>query len=287
MNFLDFLAGKEGDAFSYIFLWDLLLKAVYGVLVFLVGKLIIKVGTGVIHRFMRGDQDKDNKRRNTLILLLESILKYTIYFFIIIIVLSIFGVPVASLIAGAGILGLAVGFGAQKLVQDVINGFFILFEDQYGVGDFVEISGRTGIVKELGLRTTTIRNTAGELYIIPNGDIRQVTNYTSVEDMRVTVDVGITYSEKPAEAIKELEKLCQVIAEEKADILTDGPKVLGVQELTDSSVVLRVLARVKPMEQWGMGRYLKQKIKEHFDEVGIEIAHPHIVLLTKTDSDKQ
>jgi len=287
MDFLEVFAGKEGDFFSYIVLWELLFKVVYCILVILAGKLLIKVGIKVIERFMNRENGKDNKRRKTLMLLLESVLRYIIYFFVIVTALSIFGVPVASLIAGAGILGLAVGFGAQKLVEDVINGFFILFEDQYGVGDFVDLAGKTGTVQEFGLRTTTIRNGAGQVYIIPNGDIRDVTNYTSVSDMRVMVDVRISYDEKPAEAIKELEKLCQMIAEEKADILTDGPKVLGVQELADSSVVLRVMARVKPMEHWGMGRYMNQRIKEYFDERGIEIAYPHLVLVSKPESDTQ
>lgn len=287
MNFLDIFTGKGEDVSFDIILWDLLLKAVYCVLIFLAGKLLIKIGIKIIDRIMNRENGKDNKRRNTLMLLLESVLRYTVYFFVIVTCLSIFGVPVASLIAGAGILGLALGFGAQKLVEDVINGFFILFEDQYGVGDFVDIAGKTGTVQEFGLRTTTIRNGAGQVYIIPNGEIRDVTNYTSVSDMRVMVDVGISYDEKPAEAINKLEKLCQMIAGEKVDILTDGPKVLGVQELADSSVVLRVMARVKPMEHWGMERYIKQRIKEYFDDEGIEIAYPHLVLVTKPESDTQ
>lgn len=287
MGILDFFAGRGEDVSFYIILWDLLLKLVYSILVFLAGKLLIKIGIKLIERIMNRKNDRENKKKKTLMLLLESVLRYTVYFFVIVTILSIFGVPVASLIAGAGILGLAVGFGAQKLVQDVINGFFILFEEQFSVGDFVEIAGKTGTVQEFGLRTTTIRDGAGQVYIIPNGNIREVTNYTSVKDMRVMVDVIVSYNEKPAEAIEKLKKLCGLIAEEKADILTDGPKVLGVQELADSGMVLRVMARVKPMEHWGMGRYMKQRIKEYFDEAGLEIAYPRLVVLTKAETGSQ
>lgn len=283
-GFMENILGNGKGIFSNIAIWGFLLKIFYSIIIFIISKLIIRIGQKFIDRFMKKEGEKNYRRKKTLILLLESILLYIIYFFAFVIILSIFGVPVASLIAGAGILGLAVGFGAQSLVEDVINGFFILFEDQYAVGDYVGIADKEGIVQELGLRTTTIRNFAGEIHIIPNGDIRQVTNYSVSKDMRVMVDVGISYDEKPAEAIAELKKLCQLIAEEKTDILTEGPVVLGVNELAGSSVVLRVLARVKPMEQWAMGRYIKQRIKEYFDEVGIEIAYPYLVLLSKADS---
>jgi len=284
--FLDFFAGLEG-VFSYVTLGQILLKILYSVLIMILAKVLIRLSCGFIHRWIDTGTGENIRRRNTLILLLESVTKYTLYFIAIIVVFSIFGVPVTSLLAGAGILGLAVGFGAQKLVEDVISGFFILIEDQFAVGDFVEIGGKTGIVQEIGFRTTIIRNTAGEIYVIPNGEIRQVTNYSMAEDMRVMVDVTIPYEENPARALAELEKLCALVKEEKAEIITSGPSVLGVQELSPNGLVLRLMARTKPLQHWGMGRYLRQRIKEHFDQAGIQIAYPRMVLLSNSMSGKE
>lgn len=270
---------------SSALLWNIILKIGYSVLIIFGAIIIIKIGNRFIDRLIKEEEGKDIRRKKTMMLLLRSILKYTIYFFTAVIILSIFGLPVASLIAGAGILGLAVGFGAQSLVKDVINGFFILFENQFSVGDYVEAAGKEGIVEELGLRTTIIRNFAGQVHIIPNGEIGQVTNYSEGK-MRVLVDVGISYDESPSEAIEHLNKLCETIAKEKADVLMEGPTVLGVQELAESSIVLRILAKVKPMEQWAMNRYIKQRVKEYLDEVGIEIPYPHRVLISKGNTEE-
>lgn len=277
-QFFSNIAGQWSQIFPSALLLDIILKVIYSILIVLCAVIIIKIGNRFIDRVIKNEDEKRVRRKNTLILLLRSILKYTVYFFAIVIVLSIFGVPVASLIAGAGIFGLAIGFGGQSLVKDIINGFFILFEDQFVVGDYVEIAGNKGIIEELGLRTTIIRNFAGQIHIIPNGEIGQVTNYSEGE-MRVLVDVGISYDENPSEVISELKKLCAIIAREKD--LVEGPEVLGVQELGESSVVLRIMAKVKPMEQWAMGRYIRLRVKEYFDQVGIEIAYPHLVLLSK------
>lgn len=284
-QFFNNFAVQGNRLFSSVLLWNILIKAVYAALVILGAVLIIRVGNKFIDKLIKEEEGKEIRRKNTLMLLLKSVLKYTIYFFAGIIILSIFGVPVTSLIAGAGIFGLAIGFGGQSLVKDIINGFFILFENQFSVGDYVETAGQEGIVEELGLRTTIIRNFAGQVHIIPNGEIGQVTNYSDGK-MRVLVDVGISYDENPSEAIDKLEELCQIIAQEKGDVLLEGPTVLGVQELADSSVVLRILAKVKPMEQWAMGRYIKQRVKEYLDEVGIEIAYPHLVLLSKGNNEE-
>lgn len=245
--------------------------------------LVIKFGNRYIDNLLKREREKYIRRRNTLILLLRSALRYVIYFISSIIILSIFNVPIASLLAGAGIIGLAIGFGAQSLVKDIINGFFILFEDQFAVGDYIKIASVDGVVEELGLRTTRIRSFAGEVHIIPNGEISQVTNYSS-GSMRVMVDVGVAYEEKPSQIIDILEELAGEIALEKSAVITEGPTVLGVQELAASSVVIRIWAKVKPMEQWQVARYIRQRIKERLDERGIEIAYPHVVLLSKEGS---
>ncbi len=268
---------------TYEMVFRFITNILYSILILISSLIILKFGNKIIDKLIKQQETQSIRRRKTLILLLRSIFRYTVYFVSGIIILSIFGVPVASLIAGAGIIGLAVGFGAQNLVRDIINGFFILFEDQFAVGDYIKIAGIEGIVEEIGVRTTNIRDFGGELHIVPNGEITQVTNYSS-GNMRVMVDVGVSYDENPAEVIGVLEELCQEIALEKADIVTDGPVVLGVHELASSSVIIRIWAKVKPMEQWAMGRYIRKRIKERFDELGVEIAYPHMVLLSKDGS---
>lgn len=269
--------------FSSELLWSYLIKIVNSIVVLIISGLVIKFGNKYIDNLLKREREKYIRRRNTLILLLRSALRYVIYFISSIIILSIFNVPVASLLAGAGIIGLAVGFGAQSLVKDIINGFFILFEDQFAVGDYIKVASVDGVVEELGLRTTRLRSFAGEIHIIPNGEINQVTNYSS-GNMRVMVDVGVAYEEKPSQVIDVLEELAGEIALEKSEVITDGPTVLGVQELAVSSVVIRIWAKVKPMEQWQVARYIRQRIKERLDERGIEIAYPHVVLLSKEGS---
>ena len=281
MDHVELLANAAA-ILNQIDLWGYAFDILGSILIVIFGMLLIKLGNRFIDNILKKKARgySSERRRNTLIMLLKSILRYGIYFFVVMIVFSIFNVPIESILAGAGIVGLAIGFGAQNLVRDVINGFFILFEDQFGVGDYIEAAGVEGKVEEIGLRTTNLRNFGGELHIIPNGAINQVTNYSN-GNMRVMVDVGIAYEEDPAQAIAVLEELCRHILAEKQDVLREGPTVLGVQELAASSVVIRLWAKVLPMEQWQFARYLRQRIKEVFDEKGIEIAYPHMVLLSK------
>lgn len=254
-------------------------------LTFIFSMIIIRLGHKFIERFMQENKENnyiEEKRIKTLKLLLKSILKYVVYFFAAMIILSFLNVPIGSLIAGAGVLGVAIGFGAQSLVKDVINGFFILFENQFSVDDYIETAGVSGIVEEIGLRTTKIRDLGGQLHIIPNSKIIQVTNYSS-GNMRVMVDVGIGYNEDAQQAIAVLNKLCEEIAEEKGDLITDGPQVLGVQELASSSVVIRIWAMTKPMQNWGISRYIRMRAKQVLDETGIEIPYPHMVLVNNKE----
>lgn len=279
------LIGRINQLIVSGILVEYFIKILGAVLTIIASQILIKLGNKFINNLLKNRKKKkyrSERRRNTMMMLLKSILRYGMYFFAVMIILSLFNVPVASLLAGAGIIGVAIGFGAQNLVKDIINGFFILFEDQFGVGDYIKAAGVEGIVEEIGLRTTNIRDFGGELHIVPNSEITQVTNY-SAGNMRVMVDVGVSYEEEPAHVIEVLEKLCSNIAYEKSDVITDGPRVLGVQELAASSVVIRIWAMVRPMEQWQVSRYIRQRVKETFDEVGIKIAYPHMVLVTKNE----
>ncbi|WP_127017635.1 mechanosensitive ion channel family protein [Anoxybacter fermentans] len=220
------------------------------------------------------------RRAQTLKFLTISVLRYLIYF---IAGAMILGVPISSIVTGAGILGLAVGFGAQNLVRDVISGFFILFENQFSVGDHVRIGDIEGIVEEIGLRTTRIKNFQGQVHIIPNGEIQIVTNFLAADSIRVMFDVGVSYEEDVDRVIAVLEKLCEKYASENKERIVEGPKVLGVQELGDFAVLIRILARTVPMEQWSVERELKRLIKKTFDVEGIEIPYPKRVIYIKED----
>ncbi|MFW5995763.1 MAG: mechanosensitive ion channel family protein [Halanaerobiaceae bacterium] len=263
------------------------LTRIIGILVIIIiTRLLIVYGFRIIDHLLIKREKKylDRRRSETIQMLLKSVLRYCLYFFAVMSILSLLNFPVTSFLAGAGIVGVALGFGAQTLVKDIINGFFILFEDQFGVGDYIETADVQGVVKQVGLRTTSIESRGGEEHIIPNSEIRQVTNY-SMDTIRVIVDIGVAYDARSEKVIEVLEKMCQEVAEEKGDIIEEGPTVLGVQELGDSSVSYRLWARVQPMQQWQLGRYLKKRSKEILTDAGIEIPYPHRVIISKKEEE--
>jgi small-conductance mechanosensitive channel len=223
----------------------------------------------------------DERKIKTLSPLLKSILRYTIDFMATVAVLRIFNIPTESIIATAGIGGLAIGFGAQNLVKDVITGFFIIFEDQFSVGDYIEAAGISGIVEEMGLRVTKVRDFGGQLHILPNGEITKVTNH-SRGNMRAMVDVRIPYEVDIDKAMAVIDRVCKELKQKREDI-TEGPSVLGVNELSDSGIYIRVWATTLPMQQWSLERQLRKEIKEAFDQEGIEIPYPKMVLIQRNN----
>lgn len=209
--------------------------------------------------------------------LLKSVLRYGVDIGAVLVGLSIFGVPPGALFAGVGIAGLAIGFGAQNLVRDVISGFFILFEDQFHVGEYVETDGVGGIVEEMGLRVTKIRDFGGQLHIIPNGRIERVTNY-SRGPMRVLFTVGIAIEEDVERAMAVMQRACDQVAAEDRRIV-EGPRVLGVSSVDGLSVEVMIWAKTEPMEQWDVERKLRLRIKQALEAEGIAIAYPRQVLV--------
>jgi len=227
------------------------------------------------HRF--NEDLIETRRAQTLELLLRSVLTYIVFFLAALTILQIFNVNTSAILASAGILGLAVGFGAQNLVKDVISGFFILFEDQFSVGDFVEAAGVVGTVEEVGLRTCKIRQWTGQLHVIPNGEITRVTNYNRGEMMAV-VEVGIAYEEDIDQAIDVLRQE-SARADREIDTILDTPLVQGIVELADSAVNIRTIAPTKAGEHWAVERELRRRFKYALDRAGIEIPYPRRVLL--------
>ena len=197
-------------------------------------------------------------------------------------VLNELGFDLAPLLAGVGIIGLAVGFGAQNLVRDVVTGFFILLEDQYGVGDVVQINEvATGKVEQLTLRVTGMRDLDGSMHYIANGNITHVAN-RSKDWARAVVDVGVGYGEDPAHVRAVLERVA-VAAKEDAALgrsMYSIPQVLGVEQLGEYEVTWRMIADTKPGRQWDVSRQLRERIKIAFDDAGIVIPFPHQVTIT-------
>ena len=246
--------------------------------------LFIRIGTRIIDKSMK-KQSKlkislDEKKANTLAALLKSILRYTVYFFGIAAILTqIFG-TISLTFASIG--GVAIGFGAQNLVKDVINGFFILFEDQFAVGDYIHIGDKGGIVESIGLRLTKLKDFNGDINIIPNGLINQVTNH-SRSDMRILVDVDVAYEEDIDRVIEVISEVCEKF--KGNENIVEGPKVVGVTSLKESGVTIRVFGRAKPMTQWDCENNLRVEIKKALDKAKIEVPYPRrkIINVNKND----
>ncbi|MCC5908981.1 MAG: mechanosensitive ion channel family protein [Clostridiaceae bacterium] len=248
-----------------------------------IAKISIKLLHAIINQFFTSQQNLklkvDAARMDTLKGLIKSVVKYIIYFIAFTSIIESFGVQVGALIATAGVGGLAFGFGAQNLVRDVITGFFILFEDQFSVGDYVEINSTGGIIEEMALRVTKIRDFNGDLHIIPNGQIASVTN-KSHGKMRAWVNISIAYEEDIDRAIEVLNNVSEKLKEENPAII-EGPTVLGVTDLGDSDVVISTMAKTLPMEQWAVERMMRKAFKQAFDQHGIEIPYPRRVVINK------
>lgn len=189
------------------------------------------------------------------------------------------GFDIAPILAGAGVVGLAVGFGAQNLVRDVISGIFLLLEDQVRVNDVAVINGTGGLVEQINLRTTVLRGQDGTLYVFPNGSITTLANMTHGYSYYV-FDLGIAYKEDVDQVIEVVKGISDRMMQEepyKADIL-EPLDVLGVDKFADSAVIVKVRIKTAPIKQWTIGREMNRRIKKEFDRLGIEIPFPHMSL---------
>lgn len=255
-------------------------KSIKIIIIFIIIKVLTKIAYVIIDRTMRRRKKSifyaDEKKLNTLSTVLKNIVKYIFYFIGLVMVLDMFNISTSSILATAGIGGLAIGFGAQSLVKDIITGFFILFEDQFSVGDYVKIGEYEGIVEELGVRVTKIRDFSGELHIIPNSNIGAVTNRTRGA-MRALVKVSVAYEEDMDRVISLLEQVCKEIGEENENIV-DGPTILGISDLGEYGVDLTIVAKTNPMDQWSVEREIRKKVKEAFDRENIEIPYPKRII---------
>lgn len=255
-------------------------------LIIILALIFKKIGNRVINTIFK-DRKRvpiritTDRREQTLKNLLNNVLSYVIVFIAIMMILDTFHVPIKTMLAGAGVAGLAIGFGAQNLVKDVIGGFFIIFEDHFSVGDYIEIGDIEGDVIVIGMRSTKLRSYYGQQYVIPNGKIEIVTNY-SVTNGFAMVEVNVPYETD----IVKMEKMVEAILEtlpEKYDLFVETPVINGVQSLELSNYVLRIRAETTPVMQWAGARAIRKEVKEHLFEQGIEIPSPRMVVYSKDE----
>jgi small conductance mechanosensitive channel len=195
------------------------------------------------------------------------------------IVLSELGIHIGPLLAGAGIIGLAVGFGAQKLVQDVITAVFILLEDSVAVGDVVSVAGIGGLVEDLSIRSIRLRDLSGNVHTIPFSSVDTVTNMTKLYSYYL-IDIGVAYQEDT----DQVSEVCKKIVDDMRSDPEFGPEilepldVLGVDQFADSAIIIKARIKTRPIKQWTVGREFNRRMKKRFDELGIEIPFPHRTL---------
>ncbi|QFG01029.1 mechanosensitive ion channel family protein [Psychrobacillus glaciei] len=255
---------------TWIHLGNVVLRVI---IIFILSSIVVRFGKRIIkHVFLVREKSPltySERRHTTLMKLLQNILTNVVYFTAIIAILSVFDINVTGLLAGAGIVGLAVGFGAQSLVKDIITGFFIVFEDQFAVGDQVQIGSATGTVEEIGLRTTKVKSYTGELHTIPNGSISVVVNF-SIYNSKALIDVSVAYETNMEELEKSIERFLQALPI-KYEELVKSPTYLGVQSFSSSEIVIRIAAETKPMQQSGIARNIRRDLIEFLEQEGIKI----------------
>ena len=297
----DQFLGNFSDTLVYLqenggnLLWKLLMIA----LVLLAARLSLALITRMTSHIMDSGRyhqtEAQGKRIDTLMTLTRSFARYAVYFIAFLIVLGQLGMGnvVGNLIVTAGIGSVAIGFGAQSLVKDVVTGFFMMFENQFSVGDYVQIDDNVGTVTATAMRVTYLRTFKGEQVIIPNGSISRITNY-SRGDSLAYFKVGVPYGQNTQQVMELLQQAANDYAEAHRELLLDEPYVQGIVEFADSAVLLGVGCKVHSMKQWEVERGLRLAVKEALDNAGIGIPYPHVVVgpmegvaLPKEESENQ
>jgi small-conductance mechanosensitive channel len=217
-------------------------------------------------------------RGTTLAQLIKSASRYVIYFIAAITILDTLGIEITPILAGAGIVGLAVGFGAQNLVKDVISGFFIIFDNQMEVGDYVQINGNIeGTVEEIGLRVTRIREFSQRLHYVSNGEITRITNYNR-DQMRPMIAVTVPYEENQTKVHDTLQQVCDQLTKRFAPYVIEPFSIFGVTNLGSNGVEYTLMAVTTPDEYWMVQREMRKAVVHTFNEKGIEFAYPRQIL---------
>ncbi|WP_460963306.1 mechanosensitive ion channel family protein [Parasphingorhabdus pacifica] len=262
---------------------------------FIVGRLIVQLVKRIVNSHQKLDQarsrasravkksaenngdgqQRQQQRAQTIGSVLRSIASFVIFGVAFMMVLSEFGINLGPILASAGVLGLAIGFGAQSLVQDFLSGIFMMSEDQFGVGDVVDVGDAVGTVEAMTMRVTKVRDLDGNLWHVRNGEIMRVCNMNQ-DWANAVIEIPLDYSVDLPEARRVMESSLEEFANEpefKSDIL-EKPDVNGVVGIGNGAVTMRVIIKTKPGAQWSIGRAVRSQLKSRFDKEGIEVAHP-------------
>lgn len=244
--------------------------------------LLIVLGRAVRRLVVRDSgmsAEAEEKREDTLIRILHSTIHVVLVVVVSMMLLSSFGIEIGPLIAAAGIVGLAFGFGGQYLIRDIISGLFMVLENQFRVGDVVDLDGTGGIVEDITLRMTTLRDLDGNVHHVPNGEVKRVTN-KGKGFSRVNMNVGISYDADLDKVIEVVNRVGHELADDPKfkDAIIEAPQFSRVTEFAASSVDIKILGKVKPLKQWEITGELRKRIKQAFDRTGIEIPFPQMVM---------
>lgn len=251
------------------------------VILLIAGYILTKVADRLINNFFKYKSKSrlkgSDKRKQTLINVLQNGATIFIWFFVVVAILEAFSIPVATLLAGAGVVGLALGFGAQSLVKDMITGFFIILENQFDKGDFVRVntSGTTvaeGEVLSLGLRSSRIQGYEGELYMIPNGTINEVINFSRYNSIAY-LDMNFSIQENLDKVEETINKYFENHWREE-EVLTEQPAILGVQDIQQGEATIRVMLTTQPMEHFGATRRTRKRLKQYLESQGVFVSVP-------------
>jgi len=232
--------------------------------------------------------DEFQKRMETLNSTIRYVISIGIMVVAILMILGEFGIEIGPIIGAAGILGLAVGFGAQSLVKDIISGFFIFLEEQIRVGDVVQVAGKGGLVEKVNLKMTILRDLAGNVHYIPNGNIDLVTNMTKGYS-RYVFDIGVAYKEDVDEVMDVMKGVDEELRNDpdfKEDIL-EPLEIFGLDQFADSALIIKARTTTKPIKQWRVAREFNRRLKKRFDERNIEIPFPHQTVYIGKDKHDQ
>ena len=224
-------------------------------------------------------KEAEKKREDTLILILTTSINISVLVLAILMILQEMGLAIGPLLAAAGVAGLAFGFGAQYLIRDIISGFFIVIENQYRVGDVVCFDKTCGVVEDISLRMTTLRDLDGTVHHIPHGEIKRVSN-SSKKFARVNLNIGVSYNTDLEKVIAVVNNVGQELSADPQwkDLIIKAPQFLRVDDFADSAVVIKILGDTQPLQQWAVAGELRKRIKIAFDKEGIEIPFPQMVI---------
>ena len=277
------------EYFSTVEWHDIIFAALRILLITIIGWVMSLVARSALRRFerrlvARGHREGDiaseaAKRAETLVRLLRQGVLIMIWVVALLVILNELGISVGPILASAGVAGLAIGFGAQNLVRDVISGFFLILEDQVRLGDVAVVNGTGGLVEAINFRTLILRDLAGVVHVFPNGSITTLSNLTK-EWSAYVFEIGVAYKENTDRVIEIMRGVADGLKQDAkfGRLMLDAVEIFGVEKFADSAVVIKGRIKTQPIKHWDVGREFLRRVKLAFDDEGIEIPYPHRLL---------